>query len=119
MGYMLLGLGIGIYAEQLTAAQGGFFHLIDHGLMKGLAFLTAGTLLHVLRTAGGDEEPLVIADLNGTVQRYPTLALVMSIALLGLGGLPPLAGFMSEWQIFTSGFLTHNGVIEGSSYSQV
>ena len=113
MGYMPLGLGIGIYAGQLTAAQGGFFHLINHGLMKGLAFLTAGTLLHVLRTAGGDEEPLVIADLNGTVQRYPTLALVMSIALLGLGGLPPLAGFMSEWQIFTSGFLTHNGVIEG------
>jgi NADH:ubiquinone oxidoreductase subunit 2 (subunit N) len=30
-----------------------------------------------------------------------------------LGGLPPLAGFMSEWQIFTAGFLTHNGVIEG------
>jgi len=35
----------------------------------------------------------------------------MSIALLGLGGLPPLAGFMSKWQIFVGGFDTQNGWI--------
>jgi NADH:ubiquinone oxidoreductase subunit 2 (subunit N) len=32
--------------------------------------------------------------------------------VLGLGGLPPLAGFMSKWQIFVSGMETHNLVIE-------
>jgi len=28
--------------------------------------------------------------------------------VLALGGLPPLAGFMSEWQIFAAGFQTQN-----------
>ncbi len=113
IGYMLLGLGIGVYAGQLTAAQGSFFHLINHGLMKGLAFLAAGALLQALFAEGSDPASLTITDLDGAAQRYPMVALVMSIALLGLGGLPPLAGFMSEWQIFTAGFLTRNGVIEG------
>jgi NADH:ubiquinone oxidoreductase subunit 2 (subunit N) len=37
--------------------------------------------------------------------------LALSLALLSLGGLPPLAGFMSEWQIFTAGFQTQNLLI--------
>jgi NADH:ubiquinone oxidoreductase subunit 2 (subunit N) len=36
------------------------------------------------------------------------VALALSIAVLGLGGLPPLAGFMSKWQIFVAGFQTQN-----------
>jgi proton-translocating NADH-quinone oxidoreductase chain N len=113
IGYMLLGLGIGIYAHQLAGTQGSFFHLVNHGLMKGLAFLAAGVLISVLRLSAGEHGPLTIADLNGAARRYPVLALTLSIALLGLGGLPPLAGFMSEWQIFTAGFITRNAGIEG------
>jgi formate hydrogenlyase subunit 3/multisubunit Na+/H+ antiporter MnhD subunit len=113
MGYMLLGLGIGIYTGQLAGAQGGVFHLVNHGLMKGLAFLGAGALLFALRVASGDQRPLVVADLYGAARRYPVIALTLSIALLGLGGLPPLAGFMSKWQIFVAGFVTRNAAIEG------
>jgi proton-translocating NADH-quinone oxidoreductase chain N len=115
IGYMLLGLGIAIYAGQLAGAQGGFFHLVNHGLMKGLAFLTAGALIFALRLGAGygEHRPLTIADLSGVARRYPVAALTLSIALLGLGGLPPLAGFMSEWQIFTAGFITRNAAIEG------
>jgi len=39
------------------------------------------------------------------------VALAFSIAVLGLGGLPPLAGFMSKWQIFVSGFQTGDALI--------
>jgi NADH:ubiquinone oxidoreductase subunit 2 (subunit N) len=35
----------------------------------------------------------------------------LSIAVLALGGLPPLAGFMSKWQIFVAGFASHNMLI--------
>lgn len=111
VGYMLLGLGIAFYAGQANGAQGSLFHLLNHGLMKGLAFLAAGTLLYSLHAASGDHAPLVISDLSGAAQRYPWVALTLSIALLGLGGMPPLAGFMSKWQIFTAGFGTHNGWI--------
>jgi NADH:ubiquinone oxidoreductase subunit 2 (subunit N) len=51
---------------------------------------------------------LKITDLAGAAQKYPLIALALSIALLGLGGMPPLAGFMSKWQIFVAGFQTQN-----------
>jgi NADH:ubiquinone oxidoreductase subunit 2 (subunit N) len=47
--------------------------------------------------------------LNGAAGKYPLVAFVFSVALLSLGGLPPLAGFMSKWQIFVAGFQTGNG----------
>lgn len=112
VGYMLLGLGIGVYAGETLGAQGGFFHLVNHGLMKGLAFLAAGALLYALHTAAGDHSPLMIADLGGAARRYPIAALSLSIAVLGLGGLPPLAGFMSKWQIFAAGFETRNAAVD-------
>jgi proton-translocating NADH-quinone oxidoreductase chain N len=112
VGYMLLGVGIAIYAGEAAGAQGGLFHLFNHGLMKGLAFLAAGALLYALHVATGDHSPLTVADLAGASKRYPLAALAFSLAVLGLGGLPPLAGFMSKWQIFVSGFETHNAVID-------
>lgn len=112
IGYMLLGLGIALYANEVTGAEGGLFHMLNHGLMKGLAFLAAGGLLYTLHIAVGDHGPLTVSDLDGAAQRYPLTALALSIAVLGLGGLPPLAGFMSKWQIFTAGFETKNHWIE-------
>ena len=112
VGYMLVGLGITLYSGEIAGAQGGFFHLFTHGLMKGLAFLAAGALLFALHQAAGSHDPLTIDDLSGAARRYPLIALTLSLALLGLGGLPPLAGFMSKWQIFVAGFETHNAWIE-------
>ncbi len=108
IGYMLLGLGITFYSGLAAGAQGGLFHLLTHGLMKGLAFLAAGVLLYCLHIANGEHGPLVLDDLAGAAQRYPLAALGLSLAVLGLGGLPPLAGFMSKWQIFVAGFQTRN-----------
>jgi len=113
MGYMLLGLGISIYSGQIDGAQGSLFHLFNHGLMKGLAFLAAGALLYAMHIAVGDHHPLVVEDLGGAARRYPLTALSLSLGVLALGGLPPLAGFMSKWQIFVAGFETHNLWLEG------
>jgi proton-translocating NADH-quinone oxidoreductase chain N len=112
VGYMLAGVGIAAYAGQAAGGQGGLFHLINHGLMKGLAFLAAGALLYALHLASGDHSPLTVKDLSGAARRYPVTALALSVAVLGLGGLPPLAGFMSKWQIFVAGFTTGSGWIE-------
>ena len=112
VGYMLLGLGISFYSGNPAGAQGSLFHLLNHGMMKGLAFLSAGAFLYTLHIRAGDHAPLLGADLAGAARRYPLAALSLSIAVLALGGLPPLAGFMSEWQIFAAGFQTRNLWIE-------
>jgi formate hydrogenlyase subunit 3/multisubunit Na+/H+ antiporter MnhD subunit len=106
VGYMLLGLGFAVSFGQAEGAQGGVFHLLTHAAMKGLAFLAAGSLLFALRLGRGDSGPLETADLAGAARRYPVTALALTVALLGLGGLPPLGGFMSKWQIFASGVKT-------------
>jgi proton-translocating NADH-quinone oxidoreductase chain N len=111
VGYMLVGLGIAVYANQVNGAEGGLFHLLNHGLMKGLAFLAAGAFLYALHIAAGDHGALTTQELSGAARRYPLAALALSLAVLSLAGLPPLAGFMSKWQIFTAGFQTHNLVI--------
>jgi len=112
VGYMLVGLGVALYLGVFNGAQGGAFHLFNHGVMKGLAFLAAGSLLYTLHIASGDHHPLLISDLNGASKRYPLVALTFSLAVLGLGGIPPLSGFMSKWQIFISGFESHDIWIE-------
>lgn len=111
IGYMLLGFGIAIYAGQSNGAAGGFFHLLTHGLMKGLAFLATGGLLYGLYLANGRHDTLKISDLSGAARRYPLAALSLSLAVLGLGGLPPLAGFMSKWQIFAAGFEANTDIL--------
>jgi proton-translocating NADH-quinone oxidoreductase chain N len=114
MGYMLLGVGIALNAGMsetgLNAASGAFFHVITHGLMKGLAFLAVGALLFALRLSHENHDPLLAEDLNGAAGKYPWTALSLSLALLALGGLPPLAGFLSKWQIFAAGFETHEAL---------
>lgn len=66
--------------------------------------------MFVLFSAHG-HEPLYTKDMAGAAQRYPMLAFALSLAVLGLAGLPPLVGFMSKWQILVAGFATNNGWI--------
>ena len=117
IGYMLLGLGIALQTGQALGAQGAFFHLFNHMLMKGLAFLAVGALMYALfLTSGvqGSHKALDISDLAGAAKSYPLAALALAIAVLGLGGLPPLAGFMSKWQIFVAGFAIAKYLDHGS-----
>ncbi|MBC6936310.1 MAG: hypothetical protein DWB42_10785 [Chloroflexi bacterium] len=112
IGYMLLGLGIGIYTGESSGIQGGLFHALNHGLMKGLAFFAVGAVLYALGRLSGGEHTLGIGDLRGTARRYPLIGLALTLALLSLGGVPPLAGFMSKWQIFAAGVGTGTGWID-------
>ena len=108
IGYILIGLGIAIYFGIGLGAQGAFFHLFNHMLMKGLAFLAVGGLMYGMFLKNGSHAALKVSDLAGAAQKYPLAAFALGIAVLALGGMPPLAGFMSKWQIFVAGFQTQN-----------
>jgi proton-translocating NADH-quinone oxidoreductase chain N len=106
IGYVLLAVGIGIYTQQPMGFQGGMLHLWTHGLMKALAFLAVGTALYTRVHAAG---PLRVRDLRGMAGRDPVTAFALVVACLSLAGIPPLAGFMSKWQIFAAGVQADNG----------
>jgi len=103
MGYVLIGFAIYSYGqgnpsfsqEAQLGMTGALFHLINHSVMKGGAFLAAG--LVILKLGSGSVEAL-----NGLGKRMPVTAFAMAIFLLGLAGIPPLSGFWSKLLLFTS-----------------
>jgi proton-translocating NADH-quinone oxidoreductase chain N len=103
IGFIVLAVGIGVYAGQSAGFQGGMLHLFIHGLMKALAFLAAGAVIY---TRGRTDSPLRVNELAGVAGREPLVAAALVIACLSLAGVPPLAGFMSKWQIFDAGLKT-------------
>lgn len=113
IGYILIGIGIALSNGNPAGAQGAAFHLFNHMIMKGLAFLAVGALMFALLDQNGIHRALEVKDLAGAGRKYPLAALTLSVALLALGGLPPLAGFMSKWQIFVAGFQGSNPWLMG------
>jgi multicomponent Na+:H+ antiporter subunit D len=91
IGYMLVGLSAGT----VVGMQGLFLHVFNHSLMKGLAFLASGSLVHVAHTRDIDE-------LKGVGRAMPLTSLALFVALLGLGGVPSTSGFVSKFILFNS-----------------
>lgn len=95
MGYIFFGLG----TFTLFGTTGSTFHIVSHALAKGSLFLVAG----ILMTQIGHHKGREIKSLGGLGLKMPITAIVALVAALSLAGLPPLAGFMSEWITFTGG----------------
>ncbi len=98
-GYLLFGLGIGFYYELTEAFSAGLFLLLVIGLMKSLAFLSAG----IFEFHAGTQD---MDWLYGVGHRMPWTALSFSIALASLAGIPLLAGFTGKWLIFSAALRT-------------
>jgi hydrogenase-4 component B len=106
IGLILLGLGLGFWGlhrgqGRLAALgfAGGLLHVWNHVLMKGLMFLSAGSVLH--GTGKKDLERL-----GGLMRRMPTTGVLMMLGATAIAGLPPLNGFVGEW-------LMYLGLVEG------
>jgi len=103
MGYILLGVGVGLAYGIRVGYEGGLFHIMTHAFMKGLAFLCAGAIIHQLGTRYVDE-------MEGIGLSMKVTGFAFALSLLSLAGVPPLSGFMSEWMVFSGGIMTY-GVI--------
>jgi proton-translocating NADH-quinone oxidoreductase chain N len=98
-GYMLIGFVAFSNAPGSAAATlgltGTVFHVINHALMKGVAFLAAALVLLQLRRAD-------LGAYDGLGKRMPLTAFTLAVAFLGLAGVPPLSGFWSKLLLFLS-----------------
>jgi proton-translocating NADH-quinone oxidoreductase chain N len=113
VGYIVLAVGIGITTGAAAGLRGATLHLFVHGLMKALGFMAVGGLAYALNMRNGDAAQLRIDDLRGLARQYPGLATALVISLLGLVGVPPLAGFVSKVQILLAGLGTGFPLITG------
>jgi NAD(P)H-quinone oxidoreductase subunit 2 len=102
VGYILIGF---VAATQMNNAQqmekglsSIVFYVVVYGVMNLGAF--AGAILFSNET-GSD----LIDDYAGLIRKRPILALLLSVCLINLAGLPiPPAGFLAKVFIFTAGF---------------
>ncbi len=92
-GFVMIGLTAGTDAGYSSMV---FYFLIY--LFMNLGAFT-GIILFTLRT-GSDQ----ISDYAGLYQKDPLLTLGLSICLLSLGGIPPLAGFFGKIYLFWVGW---------------
>ncbi|MEB3211209.1 MAG: NAD(P)H-quinone oxidoreductase subunit N [Leptolyngbyaceae bacterium] len=92
-GFVMIGLVIGTDAGYSSM----LFYLLVYLFMNLGGF--ACVILFSLRT-GTDE----IAEYSGLYQKDPLLTLTLSICLLSLGGIPPLAGFFGKIYLFWAGW---------------
>ncbi len=74
---------------------GAMTHLVFHGIMKITLFYCAGAIL--IKT--GRE---YVQDIRGFYRVMPFTTVIFTIAGLALTGVPPLAGFISKWNIITA-----------------
>ncbi|MBE9181654.1 NAD(P)H-quinone oxidoreductase subunit N [Oculatella sp. LEGE 06141] len=92
-GFLMIGLVIGTEAGYASMV----FYLLVYLFMNLGGF--ACIILFSLRT-GTDE----IAEYSGLYQKDPLLTLCLSVCLLSLGGIPPLAGFFGKLYLFWAGW---------------
>jgi NADH-quinone oxidoreductase subunit N len=86
---------IGLVALSSFGMASVIFYLIGYVVTNIAAF---AVVILFARSAGSDE----IADYAGLSRRSPGLALVLLVALLSLGGMPPLAGFVAKFYVFAA-----------------
>ena len=88
-GYILIAFS----ALTNDAVSGAIAHTLVHAFMKGGAFI-------VVAGVGAAGLGYNVTSFKGLAQRSQLLALSMTVCLLSLVGLPPLAGFISKFLLF-------------------
>jgi formate hydrogenlyase subunit 3/multisubunit Na+/H+ antiporter MnhD subunit len=104
MGYALFSIGVGLRHGIPDAVRAGFFLILAHAAMKALAFMSKGICHFYCGTS-------LIEELKGTYQRLPVVAVSFTIALVGLAGVSPLAGFAGKWLILSELYRTADWVV--------
>ncbi len=90
-GYILIGLSIAPFSS--IGLQGSLFHILNHAVMKGAAFIAVAGIVSTLAIAN-------IEKLKGLGRKMPITSLGLVISLLALAGVPPLNGFWSKLILF-------------------
>ncbi|MXY37843.1 MAG: NADH-quinone oxidoreductase subunit N [Cenarchaeum sp. SB0664_bin_35] len=90
-GYILIGLAVAPHSA--AGLQGSLYHVLNHAVMKGAAFIAISGVVVALAVTHLDK-------IRGLGRRMPITALGLTVSLLALAGVPPLNGFWSKLMLF-------------------
>ncbi len=109
IGIILLGLGIALIGRSyqnesmvILGLAGALLHVINHGLFKGLLFLSAGSMIHKTGTRS-------LLKYGGLWKSMPYTGFFFLGGAVAICGLPPLNGFVSEWMVYMGIFSSIHG----------
>ncbi|GAB5046107.1 complex I subunit 5 family protein [Thermodesulfovibrio sp. TK110] len=72
---------------------GGIFHIINHTIMKGILFFSAGAIIYGI----GSRK---IEEIKKSIGKMPAITILFFIGSLAAGGMPLFASFLSSVTIF-------------------
>ena len=99
MGYILMAIGLGLNYLPVAgefAFRGAFFHIMNHAVMKGGAFLCAGAIIQCIGASG-------LKEIRGVGRKNILVGVAFAFFAFALAGMPPLNGFVSKFFICKAG----------------
>lgn len=100
IGIILLGCGAAMLGKSnnqpavaLLGLAGALLHVVNHGLFKGLLFLSAGSMINAVGSRRLDRY-------GGLLSNMPVTGFFFLGGAVAICGLPPLNGFVSEWLVY-------------------
>jgi len=78
-----------------SGVEAGLYHTIIHTFVKLLLFVNIASIVYITGKSK-------FSELGGLIYRYPLLFIMLLIGIIGLAGVPLLAGFNSKFLIYTT-----------------
>ena len=92
IGYIYMGIGLGIEAGYVAAV----YHILHHAATKALLFISVVGLSNV---SGGSK---LFPDLRGAAYRHKVAGVAFTVGSLSMVGLPMFSGFISKYLFATA-----------------
>ena len=100
LGYLLIALIVyGVLQQPELAVEAAGFYLTAYIITSLAAF----ALLSIISSNADGVEVSEIDEIQGLFWRQPLLALLLTIAMLSLAGIPLTVGFIGKFYLFTAG----------------
>jgi proton-translocating NADH-quinone oxidoreductase chain N len=99
MGYVVMAMGLALNYLPLAgeyAFRGASFHILNHAVMKGGAFLCAGAIFQSIGTHH-------LHEMRGIGRKDVLVGVAFAFFAFALAGVPPLNGFISKFFICKAG----------------
>jgi NADH-quinone oxidoreductase subunit N len=97
LGFVLLGMMAGVTNGSAANAAPAYSAAMYYTITYVLTTLGSFGLVMMLARSGFEAEE--IADFKGLAKRSPWYAIVMTVLMFSLAGVPPMMGFMAKWAV--------------------